>query len=293
MKLNELTQEEKRVIQEKGTEAPFSGEYEKHKESGVYACRQCDAYLYRSVDKFESTCGWPSFDDEIAGSVQKTVDVDGRRTEITCSRCGGHLGHVFEGEHLTDKNIRHCVNSVSMKFVDEIDAIKESKIYLGGGCFWCLETLFKMLPGVAFVTSGYAGGEEKNPTYDQVCSGKTGHAEIVEILFDQTLVSLEKILGLFFDSHDPTTLNRQGNDVGPQYRSIILCVSQEQKEFVENFIERIRAGFTEPIVTEVVLVDVFYKAEDYHQDYFKNNPEKAYCQIVIAPKVAKAKKYLE
>jgi len=289
MRLNKLTLEEKRVIQEKGTEAPFTGMYEKHKETGVYVCRQCNAYLYRSTYKFESNCGWPSFDEEIVGSVKKALDADKRRTEITCARCSGHLGHVFEGEKLTDKNIRHCVNSVSMKFIDQKDVVTDSSIYLGGGCFWCIEAFLNILPGVESVVSGYAGGDKKNPTYDDVCSGKTGHAEVVRVIFSPVQISLEKILKIFFLSHNPTTLNRQGGDIGTQYRSIILCDSLMQKEIVEKFIQKIMFNFTDVIVTEVKMLNVFYKAESYHQNYFKNNPEKAYCQVIIAPKIEKIK----
>jgi peptide methionine sulfoxide reductase msrA/msrB len=295
MKLNNLTEEEKRVIEEKGTEAPGTGEYEKFDGEGVYQCRRCDAYLYRSKDKFDSNCGWPAFDDEIDGSVLRQTDSDGRRTEIICNRCRGHLGHVFEGENLTEKNVRHCVNSVSMKFLESSQVQTKETIYLAGGCFWCIEAVFKIIVGVLNVESGYAGGDVDNPTYEQVSAGNTGHAEILKIDFDPTVVSLEKILTVFFDSHDPTTLNRQGNDIGTQYRSAIYTTSSEQLDVVKNFIEKVQDDFSEPIVTEIGLLSdfgtgKFYSAEDYHQDYFEQNDQAPYCQLVIAPKVEKIQK---
>ncbi len=305
MKLNELNPEEKRVILQKGTEAPFTGKFEAYHKDGVYTCRQCNAFLYRSSDKFDSGCGWPSFDDEIAGAVEKHLDADGSRTEIVCNRCNAHLGHVFSGEQLTQKNIRHCVNSVSMDFLEVGKNItdsnvslvfeKEKTIYLGGGCFWCVEAVLKMIKGVSGVVSGYAGGQTENPKYDDVCGGQTGHAEIVKVVFDPTLVSIEKILEVFFDAHDPTTLNRQGNDVGTQYRSVVFVENKDEVEIVQNFIKKVQADFSEPIVTEVsVLTEAgngkFYPAEDYHQDYFNKNGHAPYCQIVVAPKVEKTKK---
>jgi len=299
MKLNQLNEAEKRVILEKGTEAPFSGEYGKFDGEGLYVCRQCENYLYRSDDKFDSGCGWPSFDDEVDGSVLKTTDADGQRTEITCNRCDGHLGHVFVGENLTEKNTRHCVNSVSMKFIEVGEIKKMETIYLGGGCFWCIEAVFKMINGVQSVTSGYVGGDKDNPTYEEISVGDTGHVEIVKVSFDPVQVSLEKILDVFFDSHDPTTLNKQGNDVGTQYRSAIFCESGEQLNAVENYIENKQSEFKDPIVTEIaILSDVgsgdakgkFYSAENYHQEYFKNNSSQPYCQIVVAPKVEKIEK---
>ena len=305
MKLNELNPEEKKVILEKGTEAPFSGKFEKNHQDGVYTCRQCNAFLYRSADKFDSGCGWPSFDDEITGAVEKHLDADGSRTEIICSRCGAHLGHVFSGENLTQKNIRHCVNSVSMDFLETgknmtVDGTalaleKEKIIYLGGGCFWCIEAVFKMIKGVSKVVSGYAGGQIENPKYDDVSGGETGHAEMVKVVFDPTMISMEEILAVFFDAHDPTTVNRQGNDVGTQYRSVISTENKNDLEIVANFIEKVKANFSEPIVTDISVLSEtgtgqFYPAEDYHQDYFKKNGHAPYCQIVVAPKVEKIKK---
>ena len=163
---------------------------------------------------------------------------------------------------------------------------------LAGGCFWCLEAVYVELEGVEKVVSGYAGGAIPNPSYEQVCSGRTGHAEIVQVTFDPGVVTYEDLLGVFFTIHDPTTLNRQGNDVGTQYRSAIFYHDDEQKAAAEQSIREITEAriWSRPIVTEIVPLTDFYPAEAYHQDYFKNNPYQPYCQVVVAPKVAKFRK---
>ncbi len=163
---------------------------------------------------------------------------------------------------------------------------------LGGGCFWCLEAVYDELKGVKDVVSGYAGGTVPNPTYDQVCSGRTGHAEVVQITFDPRVISFKDLLEVFFTIHDPTTLNRQGYDVGTQYRSIILYHTPGQKAIAEQTIAELNAKklWDKPIVTEVKPVSAFYPAEAYHQEYYRNNPTQPYCQVIIAPKVAKARK---
>jgi peptide-methionine (S)-S-oxide reductase len=164
---------------------------------------------------------------------------------------------------------------------------------LGGGCFWCTEALFQMLPGVKSVTSGYAGGTKPNPTYQAVCTGSTGHAEVIQIEFDPQVVSYEKILSTFWEAHDPTTLNRQGADHGTQYRSIILYNSETQKLAAEKSKAEAQRNFSKPIVTEIVPLKAFYKAEGYHQDYYRSNPNQPYCRVVIQPKVEKFEKKLE
>lgn len=163
---------------------------------------------------------------------------------------------------------------------------------LAGGCFWCLEAVYDEIEGVEDVTSGYAGGSTPNPTYEEVCSGRTGHAEVVQIKFDPRVISFGEILGVFFTIHDPTTLNRQGNDVGTQYRSAIFYHSPEQEQIARRKIAELEAAklWDAPIVTEVVPMTAFYTAEEYHQEYFSRNPYQPYCQIVVAPKVAKARK---
>lgn len=167
---------------------------------------------------------------------------------------------------------------------------------LGGGCFWCLEAVFEQLRGVEKVVSGYSGGTVVNPSYQQVSTGTTGHAEVVQVTFDPQMITFKEILEVFFTIHDPTTLNRQGADVGPQYRSAIFYHSEEQKAVAEQVIQELEVAevWDAPIVTEVTPTAVFYRAEDYHQEYFRRNPGQAYCQVVIAPKVAKfRRRYME
>lgn len=169
--------------------------------------------------------------------------------------------------------------------------MKQESIILGGGCFWCTEAVFKMLQGVLSVESGYAGGETKNPTYEQICTGTTGHAEVIKIDYDADIIPLETLLTVFFASHDPTTKDRQGNDVGTQYRSIILYSTDNQKSISENFIQELNnsSELGAPITTEVKPLEIFYPAEEYHKDYYANNSNQAYCQVVINPKLKKAK----
>ncbi len=163
-------------------------------------------------------------------------------------------------------------------------------IYLGGGCFWCTEAIFNLLKGVDKVTPGYIGGEKDNPTYQDICTGKTGHAEAIECIFNENEITLIEILSIFFSSHDPTQLNRQGNDIGTQYRSAIFCINAEQKKQVESFIQSINHMYDNKIVTEVGLNKKFFNAESYHFDYFKKNINVPYCQIIIKPKLDKFKK---
>jgi len=164
---------------------------------------------------------------------------------------------------------------------------------LGGGCFWCTEAIFQMLPGVKSVASGYAGGAKVNPTYQDVCSGGTGHAEVIQIEFDPGIVSYDRILSTFWEAHDPTTMNRQGADHGTQYRSIILYNSEAQKLAAEKSKTEAQKHFSKPIVTEIVPLKAFYKAEGYHQDYYRSNPDQPYCRFVIQPKVEKFEKKLK
>ncbi|MCI0474039.1 MAG: bifunctional methionine sulfoxide reductase B/A protein [Ignavibacteria bacterium] len=275
---NKLTPEEERVIIHKGTEYAFTGEYYDDKEKGTYICKRCNAPLYRSEDKFDSGCGWPSFDDEIEGAVKKLPDKDGMRTEIICANCGGHLGHVFIGEGFTPKDTRHCVNSISMKFIPYGTNMtkKTDTAYFAGGCFWGVEHLMKTAEGVIDVKSGYIGGSKENPTYKEVCWGNTGHAEAVEIIFEPETISYEKLLKLFFEIHDFTQVNRQGSDIGEQYRSGVFYLNDEQKKTAEKVIG-ILTGMGYKVATEISKADKFWVAEDYHQNYYDVTGKQPYC----------------
>lgn len=275
MNYNKLTPEERRVIINKGTERPFSGKYYNHKDKGYYICKRCDAPLYKSEDKFDSGCGWPSFDDEIEGAIQRKRDADGIRTEILCTNCGAHLGHVFTGEKFTEKNIRHCVNSISLNF---IPAEKTERGIFASGCFWGTEYHFQRRRGVLETTVGFTGGHIPNPTYKQVCTGTTGHAEAVEVIFASDIVSYEELAKLFFETHDPTQLNRQGPDIGEQYRSEIFYLDEKQKQTALKLIDILKSKEFQ-VVTRVTPASEFFPAEDYHQDYYSKKNGTPYCHI--------------
>ena len=195
------------------------------------------------------------------------------------------ISFLFAGCNVPDADIREGEKVENSKSINSNEEIA----VLGGGCFWCLEAVFEQLNGVYSVESGYSGGEVIDPTYTQVCSGTTGHAEVVRIAFDPDVISFRKLLEVFFYVHDPTTLNRQGNDVGDQYRSIVLYTSSEQEKTATELIKELEEQkfFVDPIVTLVEPLKAFYRAEDYHQEYYENNTAQPYCQLVISPKVEK------
>ncbi len=264
-----LTPEEERVIVHKGTEMPFTGKYNDFYEDGIYVCKRCQTPLFSSKDKFSSGSGWPSFDDDL-GNVERVLDADGRRIEIICKNCKAHLGHVFEGEQFTPKNTRHCVNSISLDFIP-VEKLGYKKAYFAGGCFWGIEDFFDKAKGVFAAHSGYMGGKTKNPTYEQVCSGDTGHLETVEVIYDPKKTDFETLAKLFFEIHDPTQTNGQGPDIGEQYLSAIFYNDEEEKEIAFKLINELNKKLPKPVVTKLIPAKehTFYKAEEYHQDYFK------------------------
>lgn len=264
------------VIRDKGTEPPFTGEYMDAEKPGTYLCRQCGLALFRSHTKFHSMCGWPSFDEAITDAIKQILDKDGHRTEILCNRCNAHLGHVFQGEGFTTKNIRHCVNSLSLDFVTDLQVTDTEEALFAAGCFWGVEYYFQKLPGVLKTEVGYSGGHTAHPNYESICTQQTGHFETIRVVYDPKQIDFENLTKYFFEIHDPTQTDGQGPDMGEQYLSVIFYYNTSQKNIAEQLIITLeKNGFC--IATKISPINIFWPAESYHQDYYYKVNKLPYC----------------
>jgi peptide methionine sulfoxide reductase msrA/msrB len=300
-----LSSEQFAVTQQCGTEPAFRNAYWDNHKPGIYVDVVSGEPLFSSLDKFDSGTGWPSFTQPVKGTdiVEKKDSEFGMvRTEVRSNVADSHLGHVFEDGPADKGGMRYCINSASLKFipVEEMDqagygrylepfvkaglvkAPMHETAVLAGGCFWGMEEIIRKIPGVIKTTVGYSGGNTANPTYEDVSTGGTGHAEAIQVEFDSARLSYESLLDYFFRMHDPTTLNRQHNDVGTQYRSAIFYTSEAQKQTAESVKARWdKSGkFSRPITTEIAAAAKFYSAEEYHQKYLVKNPGGYTCHVL-------------
>lgn len=279
-----LTPEQYKVTRLKGTEAPFGNTcaIPEHGKTGIYKCVGCGTDLFKYDSKFESGTGWPSFWQPLSDLNVRYESDDShgmKRTEVLCARCGAHLGHVFtDGPPPTGK--RFCINSVALNLVQPGETKMEVATF-AAGCFWGVEAAFRQLIGKGVISTrvGYTGGHTKNPTYEDVCSHTTGHAESVEVTFDPTKIHYQDLLKVFWDIHDPTTPNRQGPDMGSNYRSAIFYHSPEQRKLAEESKAELEKSkrYKDKIVTEITQASEFYPAEDYHQQYYEKSGREPTC----------------